>query len=79
MEHHFSLVPTQLWQRFCTAAGTEASNDGIRVICAGMLTFGVGAWSFSGNSQSTRSAKTQVVRIPADDPALKLVTGTLSG
>jgi len=47
----------QLWQRFCTAAGTEASNDGIRVICAGMFTFGVGAWSFSGNSQSTRSAK----------------------
>ena len=41
----------------------------------------VGAWSFLGNSQSTRSAKTQVERILADDPALKLVTyrRTLSG
>ena len=74
MERHFSLVPMQLWQRFCTAAGTEASNDDIIVICAGMLTVGVGAWSFLGNSQSTRSAKTQVERILADDPALKLVT-----
>ena len=33
-----------------------------------------GAGSFLGNSQSTRSAKTQVERILADGPALKLVT-----
>ena len=56
------------------AAFPEASNDDIMVICAGMLTVGVGAWSFLGNSQSTRSAKTQVERILADGPALKLVT-----
>ena len=42
MPRRFSLVPMQLWQRFCTAAGTEASNDDIIVICAGMLTVGVG-------------------------------------
>jgi hypothetical protein len=39
MARRFSLVPMQLWQRFCTAAGTEASNDDI-IICAGMLTVG---------------------------------------
>ena len=44
MEHYFSPVPMELWQRFCTAAGTEAgSDDIIIVICAGMLTVGVGA------------------------------------
>ena len=43
MEHYFSPVPMELWQRFCTAAGTEASSDDIIiVICAGMLTVGGG-------------------------------------
>jgi hypothetical protein len=46
----------------------------IIVICTGMLAVGVGVWSFWGNPQSTKSAKTQVVRIVADDPALKLVS-----
>ena len=44
----------------------------IIVICTGMLAVGVGVWSFWGNPQSTKSAKT-LVRIVADDPALKLV------
>ena len=48
MQRHFSLVPMQLWQRFCTAAGTEASNDDIIVICAGMLTVGVGVVELLG-------------------------------
>jgi hypothetical protein len=44
------------------------------VICAGVLAVGVGVWSFWGNPQSTKSAKTHVTRILADDPALKLVS-----
>jgi hypothetical protein len=31
-------------------------------------------WSFWGNPQHTKPEKTQVVRILADDPALKLVS-----
>jgi hypothetical protein len=44
------------------------------VICAEILVAGAVVWSFWDNPQSTKSAKTQVVRIVADDAALKLVS-----
>jgi hypothetical protein len=43
-------------------------------ISVGMLTPRLGVWSFWGNPQNTRPTKTHVVRILADDPALKLVS-----
>jgi hypothetical protein len=46
------------------------------VICAGMLTVGVGVWTFWGNPQSAKPARTEVVRIFADDPALKRASET---
>ena len=46
------------------------------VICAGMLAVGVGVWTVWGNPQSAKPARTELVRILADDPALKLATET---
>ena len=46
----------------------------IFAICVGMLAVGLGVWSFWGNLQNAKPAKTQVVRTLADDPALKLVS-----
>jgi hypothetical protein len=46
------------------------------VIYAGMLTVGVGILTFWGNPQSAKPARTEVVRILADDPTLKLATET---
>ena len=48
----------------------------IVVIYAGMLAVSVGVWTFWGNPQSTTPARTEVVRILADDPALKLASET---
>jgi hypothetical protein len=48
----------------------------IAVICAGMLAVGVGVLTFWGKPQSTKPARTEVVRILADDPALKLASET---
>ena len=39
-----------------------------------MLAVGLGVGSFWGNPQHTGPEKTRVVRILADDPALKLVS-----
>ena len=46
------------------------------VICAGMLAVGVGTWTFWGSPRSARPARTEVVRILADDPALKRASET---
>jgi hypothetical protein len=46
------------------------------VICAGMLAVGVGVWTIWGHPQSAKPPKTEVVRILADDPALKLASET---
>ena len=46
----------------------------IVVICAGMLAVSVGVWTLWGNPQSTTPARTEVVRILADDPALKFAS-----
>ena len=46
----------------------------IVVIYAGMLALSVGVWTFWGNPRSTTPARTEVVRILADDPALKLAS-----
>ena len=43
-------------------------------ICAGVLAIGVTAWIFLGDPQTTKPAKTQIIRILADDPALMLVS-----
>jgi hypothetical protein len=66
----------QPWHHLCLGnqfGGQQMTKD-ILAICVGMLVVGVGVWSFRGNSQSTMSAKTDAVRILADDPALKLVS-----
>ena len=65
------------WHGFCTAAGRrQAMTKDVLVICAGMLAVGVGVWTFWGHPQSTKPARTEVVRILADDPALKLASET---
>lgn len=46
----------------------------IIAICAAMLAVGVGVWTFWGHPQGAKPASTEVVRILADDPALKLVS-----
>ena len=46
----------------------------IIAIWAGMLAVGVGVWGFRGNTQSTRPEPTEMVRVLADDPALKLAS-----
>jgi hypothetical protein len=43
-------------------------------ISAGMLAASLGVWSFWGNPHSTTPAKTDAVRILADDPSLKLIS-----
>ena len=48
----------------------------IVVIYAGMLAVSVGVWTFWGNPRSTTPARTEVVRILADDPALKRASET---
>ena len=40
----------------------------IVVIYAGTLAVGVGVWTFWGNPQSAKPARTEVVRSFADDP-----------
>ncbi len=57
----------------CAPAGQQMTND-MLAICAGMLAVGLGVGSFWGNPQHTGPEKTRVVRILADDPALKLVS-----
>ena len=42
------------------------------VICAGMLAVGVGVWTFWSNPQSAKPARTEAVRILANDPATRL-------
>jgi hypothetical protein len=62
---------------FCSAAGGRpAMTKDIVVICAGMLAVSVGVWTFWGNPQSTTPARAEVVRILADDPALKFASET---
>jgi len=46
------------------------------VICVGMLAVGVGMWTFWSNPQSAKPARTEAVRILANDPALKLASET---
>ena len=46
------------------------------VICTGMLAVSVGVWTFWGNPQSAKPARTEVVRTFADDPALKRASET---
>ena len=46
------------------------------VICAGMLAVGVGVWTFSGSPHHAQPVRTEVVRILADDPALKRASET---
>lgn len=46
------------------------------VICAGMLAGGVGVWTLWSNPQSAKPARTEAVRILANDPALKLASET---
>ena len=46
------------------------------VICAGFLAVSVGVGSVWINPQSTKPERTEVVRILADDPALKLASET---
>jgi len=46
------------------------------VICAGMLAVGVGVWTVCGNPQSAKPGRTELVRILADDPALKRASET---
>jgi hypothetical protein len=46
------------------------------VICAGMLAVSAGVWNFWGSPQDTKPTRTEVVRILADDPALKLASET---
>jgi hypothetical protein len=48
----------------------------IVVIYAGTLAVGVGVWTFWGNPQSAKPARTEVVRTLADDPALKRASET---
>ena len=45
------------------------------VICAGMLAVGVGVWTFWGPHHA-QPVRTEVVRILADDPALKRASET---
>jgi hypothetical protein len=44
------------------------------LICAGMLAVGAGVWMLWSNPQSAKPARTEAVRILADDPALKLAS-----
>ena len=46
----------------------------IIVISAGMLAVGIGVWGFRGNTQSTRPEATEIVRVLAGDPTLKLAS-----
>ena len=46
----------------------------IIAIWAGTLAVGVGMWGFRGNTQGTRPEATEMVRVLADDPALKLAS-----
>jgi hypothetical protein len=46
----------------------------IVVIYAVVLAVGVGVWTFCRHPQGTKPARTEVVRILADDPALKLAS-----
>ena len=46
------------------------------VICAGMLAVSVGVWTFWTNPQETWPARTEAVRVLADDPALKNISET---
>ena len=48
----------------------------IVVIYDGMLAVDLGVWTFWGKPQSTTPARTEVVSILADDPALKLASET---
>ena len=48
----------------------------IVVFYAGTLAVGVGVWTFWGNPQSAKPARTEVVRSFADDPALKRASET---
>jgi hypothetical protein len=43
----------------------------IFVIWAGMLAVGVGVWTFWGHPHTSEPARTEAVRILADNPALK--------
>jgi hypothetical protein len=46
----------------------------IMVIGSGMLVVWLGVWSVRGNPENESRAKTDAVRVLADDPALKLVS-----
>ena len=46
------------------------------LICAEMLAVGAGVWMFWSNPQNVKPARTDAVRILADDPALKLASET---
>jgi hypothetical protein len=46
----------------------------IIAIWAGTLVVGVGVWGLLGNTHSTRPEATEMVRVLADDPALKLAS-----
>ena len=48
----------------------------IVVIYDGMLAVSLGVWTFWGNPQSAKPARTEVVRTLADDPALKRASET---
>ena len=46
------------------------------MICSGMLAIGTVVWTLRGSPQSVTPARTDVARILADDPALKLASET---
>jgi len=56
--------------------GRPAMTKDIVVIYDGMLAVSLGVWTFWGKPQSTTPARTEVVSILADDPALKLASET---
>jgi hypothetical protein len=66
----------QPWHPSCIGSqyGGQQMTKDVFAICAGMLAVGLGVWSFWGNPQNAKPAKTEVVRTLADDPALKLVS-----